>query len=240
MEASQLFDETRLANIDGADSRTKLEEQNMPETRSNSLEIAKSDRPENVQEAVKQTQANFDFLSIYGKGSLETPSRKVKPEVAEFAAEIEGQSASNSAFDLRRKLKIMNPAEAKAFVEELREVQNIKYAPELILTNTKDGTKVEFIDTYSTANRREQVATITDKEVITGDNTPLFRKSTDAQLSAMGHWAAVKGGMEGCRFLLKRSAFNPKVALAELAVGAVIAAAIAPSYYEWCKRDRKE
>jgi hypothetical protein len=103
----------------------------------------------------------------------------------------------------------MKPAEAKAFVEELREVQNIKYAPELILTNTKDGTKVEFIDPFSKSNPRVPVVTITDKEVITGDNTPLFGKSTDAQLSAMGQWSLVKGGMEGCRFLLSRGAFNP-------------------------------
>ncbi len=212
----------------------------MTAARDRSLDLAKSVGLESDQEAVKQTPATLDFLSIYGKGSLEAQSRKVRPEVAEFAAELEGQSATNSAFDLSRKLKIMKPAEAKAFVEELREVQNIKFAPELILTNTKDGTKVEFISTYSTVNRREHVATITDKEVITGDSTPLFQKSTDAQLAMIAQWTLMKGAYDATTFLARRSAFNPKAALAELAFGAVIAAAVAPAYYEWCKRDRKE
>ncbi|MDP3509073.1 MAG: hypothetical protein Q8T09_13950 [Candidatus Melainabacteria bacterium] len=212
----------------------------MTAARDNSLDLAKSVRPENVQEAVKQTPATFDFLSIYGKGPLETPGRKVNPEVAEFAAELEGRSAISCAFDLRLKLNTMKPAQAKAFVEQLRVAQNIKYAPELILTNTKSGTKVEFIDTLSKSNLREQVATITDKEVITEDNTPLFRRSTDAQLALMGQWVVMKGGFEAYKCLVRGSAFNPKVALAELATVAVIAAAVAPAYNELFEAYRKK
>lgn len=207
---------------------------------SNSFELAKSEKPESVQESVKQAPASFDFLSIYGKGPLETPGRKVNPEVAEFAAELEGRSAISCAFDLRLKLNTMKPAEAKAFVEELRVVQNIKYAPELVLTNTNNGIGVEFIDTVSKPNSREHVATITDKEVITADHTPLFRRSTDAQLALMGQWTVMKGGFEAYKCLVRGSAFNPKVALAELATVAVIAAAVAPAYNELFEAYRRK
>jgi hypothetical protein len=111
---------------------------------------------------------------------------------------------------------------------------------QLVLTNTNSGTKVEFIDALSKPNSRAQVATITDKEVIIAERTPLFRRSTDAQLAVMGQWVLMKGGFEAYKCLVRGSAFNPKVALAELATVAVIAAAVAPAYNELFEAYRKK
>jgi hypothetical protein len=241
MELSQLFGNTRQAKL-GQIRQAKLRNNTMAGAERNLFELSTGYKSSSGLDSPDQNGHNLDLVSILKNESIKpsAPQGQANPEVTKFAEAMEGQPAYSCAMDLREKITTMPPAEAKKFVEELKQVQNLKFAPELVLTTTGNETKVEFIDSHSKDNSRKQVATITDKQVIPEGQMLLIRKSTDAQLLAMAEWTAIKGAMEAYKCLVRGSAFNPKVALAELAIGAVVAAAIAPTAYELFLKDNKE
>ncbi len=198
-----------------------------------SLEPAISDQSLSGPDA-HQIAPKLDLLSIVKSEAIKpsTVQREANPEVTKFVDQKEGRAPIFYAWELKDKLNTMKPAEAKAFVEELKQVQKGKNVPEVLLSTTAEGIKVDVLDRMSSPNKILPVGKITESEVSTDTRRRFFADSREHQLATMGT-AGIMYGVFRAGTLAAGARFNPKVALLELAGTLVVSAVTSPKIYEW-------